>query len=285
MYGLHLGYHDMAFAVTLAVFAFLLAAETLVASRTIHCSILGFLESHSLQSVAFILPLLLTLAYLAYLEGTNTFTWWRLGFAVAYVLAPEVLVLSHRQPARAASGRDYAAILVLWLPIVCRWLNPLWPYPNFKLSYVLSVLLAVSIAIVSFLILRRLDSVGYVFAWGRGSGIWVGLSFAILCAVEIPLAQMLRFAHFHPDAAALRHLPVRGLVIFLFIAWPEEFIFRGLLQNLLSRSLRSSTRGWVISSLIFGLAHLGLDRFPNWSYFLLATIAGLVYGRACLQSR
>jgi membrane protease YdiL (CAAX protease family) len=284
-YGLYLGYHGVAFTTTLAVFAFFLAAEMLVASRAMHFRIVGFLESHSPLSVALILPLFPILAYLIYLEGTNTFRWWRLGLAMAYVLAPEVLIISSRRAATPGLWRDYAAILVLWLPVVCRWLHPLWPYPNQELSYVLTVLLAMNVGIVSFLILRRVDGVGYIFAWGPGWGTWVGISFALMCAVEIPLAHVLRFAHFHPDAAALKHLPVEVPGIFLFIAWPEEFIFRGLLQNLLSRSLGSSSRGWIISSIIFGLAHLGLRGFPNWSYVLLATIAGLVYGRAWLQTR
>ena len=34
-----------------------------------------------------------------------------------------------------------------------------------------------------------------------------------------------------------------------------------------------------MASVIFGLAHITNGGFPNWRYVLLATIAGIFYGR------
>ena len=63
-------------------------------------------------------------------------------------------------------------------------------------------------------------------------------------------------------------------------AWPEEFLFRGLLQNSLSRTFSSETAGWLTASVLFGLAHITNNGvFPNWRYAMLATIAGIFYGR------
>jgi len=57
-------------------------------------------------------------------------------------------------------------------------------------------------------------------------------------------------------------------------------LFRGLLQNSLSRTLSSETGGWIAASVIFGLAHITNNGvFPNWRYEILATIAGVFYGR------
>ena len=72
--------------------------------------------------------------------------------------------------------------------------------------------------------------------------------------------------------------------IALTIALPEELLFRSVIQNLLEK-----TFGWrpVVlwtSALIFGAAHLNNGALGwqasqwNWNYFLLATIAGTVYG-------
>ena len=56
-------------------------------------------------------------------------------------------------------------------------------------------------------------------------------------------------------------------------------MFRGLLQNSLSRTLSSENGGWIVASIIFGLAHINNNGvFPNWRYALLATIAGIFYG-------
>ena len=69
------------------------------------------------------------------------------------------------------------------------------------------------------------------------------------------------------------------------LAVAEEFFFRGLIQQLLSRLLGSNTAGLVFASVLFGLAHLGYREFPNWRFALVATLAGVFYGRAYLQAQ
>ena len=68
------------------------------------------------------------------------------------------------------------------------------------------------------------------------------------------------------------------LGILFFIAWPEELLFRGLLQNMLSRASKSDLAGWWTASLLFGFSHITNGGFPNWRYVLLASIAGFFYG-------
>jgi membrane protease YdiL (CAAX protease family) len=83
-----------------------------------------------------------------------------------------------------------------------------------------------------------------------------------------------------------KSLPVDAVGIFLLTAWPEEFLFRGLLQNCLSRTLSSETGGWFAASVIFGLAHINNNGvFPNWRYALLGTIAGIFYGRTWRKTK
>jgi len=274
-YGTWLGYGGREFAVTLGVFAFFLAVEILVAAGSARERILNNLGSGGPFALA-PLPLL---AYLIYALGTNSFLWWRAGLAAAYALVPVSLLAWHREAAPGA-WRDYAAMAALFLPVKFRWLQLLWPYPDLRLSYVLTMLLAINVGIVAFLFLRRLDGVGYTLAWGRGVGFQVGLNFALLAAILIPLGQAIDFIQFDPAYDRLKGLPFTALGIFLFTAWPEEFLFRGLLQNLLSRTLGSDNAGWFAASVFFGFAHISHGRFPNWRYVLLATIAGVLYGRA-----
>ena len=59
---------------------------------------------------------------------------------------------------------------------------------------------------------------------------------------------------------------------------PEEFLFRGLIQNLLSRRL-GVPLGLAVGSVIFGLSHL-----PDPRYAVLATIAGVAYGWVYLRT-
>jgi len=76
----------------------------------------------------------------------------------------------------------------------------------------------------------------------------------------------------------LAHVAATALAIFFFTAWPEEFLFRGLLQNMLSRASKSDFAGWWTASVLFGFSHITNGGFPNWRYVILASIAGFFYG-------
>jgi len=104
------------------------------------------------------------------------------------------------------------------------------------------------------------------------------VSFVAIAAIDVPLGIAIHFVKFDPGAAHWRTLPLALVGILAFTAWPEEFLFRGLLQNLLRKSLHSENAGWIAASVLFGLSHILHGRFPNWRYVLLATLAGLFYG-------
>ncbi len=74
------------------------------------------------------------------------------------------------------------------------------------------------------------------------------------------------------------------LEIFLFIALLEELFFRGFLQSLLSKTLRSWVAGQALVSLLFGMFHILHAPFPNWRYVALASVAGWFYGSAFRMS-
>ena len=85
------------------------------------------------------------LAYLIYLSGTNNFTWTRAGIALAYTLAPILLVLSAGE-SKPGAAADYLAMIAIFLPLKLGWLNRLWPYPGPRFGYILTMLLAIGVA-------------------------------------------------------------------------------------------------------------------------------------------
>jgi membrane protease YdiL (CAAX protease family) len=203
-------------------------------------------------------------------------------WGAAYVLAPALLVLAARGKS-PATWLDYLAVLAVWFPVELRWLYKLLPYPP-PLTHTLTILLALNTGLAAFLFIRRLDKIGYTLEWGRGFGRVVGVSLALIAIIIIPLGMKMGFLTFAPSLARLRSLPLAALGITLFTAWPEEFLFRGLLQNLLSRTLGGPWAGLLVASAIFGCAHLNNGGFPNWRYAILATIAGFFYGRAWMKT-
>jgi uncharacterized protein len=74
------------------------------------------------------------------------------------------------------------------------------------------------------------------------------------------------------------------VLTFLLVAIPEEIFFRGVLQNLLETRLGQRS-ALLLASLLFGLGHFNKGAAFNWRYVLLATIAGIFYGRAWRAQR
>src|SRR5215469_7564167 len=218
-------------------------------------------------------------AYLIYLAGTSSFSGRRAAIAAAYIVVPIVLAIS-AGAARAGAWQDYLAMLAIFLPIKTHLLAGLWPPMPPVMAYMATMLLAVTIALGTFLFVRQFDGVGYNIVWGRNALFAILINFALLAAIVIPLGVALHFIRFDPSQANWKSLPADALSIFVLTAWPEELLFRGLLQNALTRTLSNENGGWFTASVVFGLSHITNNgAFPNWRYVLLATIAGIFYGR------
>ena len=276
-YGIWLGFGGRGFGVSLAAFSLFFGIEILLAC--------GNTQERLANSLGvgggFLLSVLVLLVYLIYARETGAFSWKHAAMATAFVLAP-VALAALRERGAAPGWQDYAAVLALFLPFKARMLAPLWAYPEGRLSYILAILMALDVGIAAFLLVRKLDGVGYSIVWAKSWAFTVMLSFVLFGAIAIPLGLALGFIRFGPDWAHGKTLPPFALGVLFFTAWPEEFLFRGILQNLLSKSLKNEWRGLAVASILFGAAHLpnGVN-FPhtvNWRYGILAAIAGGFYG-------
>lgn len=70
------------------------------------------------------------------------------------------------------------------------------------------------------------------------------------------------------------------------VALPEEFFFRGLLQQWLEQWSGKAILALLIAAAIFGSAHLGFHRmFPNWRWAIVAAIFGVFLGLAWRGAR
>jgi membrane protease YdiL (CAAX protease family) len=154
----------------------------------------------------------------------------------------------------------------------------LWPYPGGRLAHVFTVLLCVNVALAAFVLLRSANGIGYSIGWGRRWSFFVLASFIVFGCIAIPLGRAIHFIEFAPRFSEWKSLPLLSLGILFFTAWPEEFLFRGLLQNMLARASKSDLAGWWSASILFGFSHINNMGFPNWRYVFLASIAGFFYG-------
>ena len=274
-YGTYIGYGGRPFAVALVIAAALFAFELFLAVPAVLVRVQRALGSGA--ALAALFPLAAVLGYAILVTGD-----WKTALGgVCYVIFAVALVGS--AGARPASAwQDYAAAVCLWLPIWARWMYGVFPYPP-PLTHTLSILLALATGVTAFVLVRRLDDVGYAIEWRHGFGFNFGFNFLVFAIIAIPLGLKTHFLVYEPSIRKLQPLVIVGILF--FTAWPEEFLFRGILQNLLSRSFRSEWAGLIVASVIFGFSHILHAPFPNWKYVLLATIAGFFYGRAWMKTK
>ncbi len=267
------GYGGRAVAATVTCFAFLLLTMLALAAR-------GVAEVASAKFRAgggVFLGVGTLLFYLLYLLGTSNLQWSRVVVMAGFIFVPICLALSAGTAAPGA-WQDFVSMLGIWIFVKFGPRGWLWPYPAGKLSHVLTSLLAVVVALASFLLVRRAKGIGYSIGWGKRWGVYTAGSFLVFACIAIPLGTALRFITFAPLSNRWGPYVGLSLAILLFTAWPEELLFRGLLQNFLSEASNSELAGYWAASVLFGFSHITNLGFPNWRYVILATIAGLFYG-------
>jgi uncharacterized protein len=272
LYASWLGYGGRDFAATLTVFSFYFGVMLLFATRGVE-----FLFTRFGGGAAYLLGAAAFLAYLIYAIGTNSFSFARGGAVALIVFIPLALAASAaRRPPGA--WQDYLTLAGIWVTVKFSPSHWIWPYPGGKLAYVFTVLLCLNVALAAFVLVRKIPGIGYNIGWGSRWAFFVGASFVVFGAIAIPLGIGMHFIYFAPQWQTWRTLPFLAIAILFFTAWPEEFLFRGLLQNMLSRSSKSDLAGWWTASVLFGFSHITNLGFPNWRYVILASIAGLFYG-------
>jgi membrane protease YdiL (CAAX protease family) len=167
-------------------------------------------------------------------------------------------------PANALT--DIAFLSLIAGVMLGRYFDPIYPKPYHGVDATLTLE-------------RRIHETGYGFLpkwneWRIGA-----LHYLYFIPIGLPLALGLKAVRF---AAPAPLWVVAGT--FLGMLWVlvlfEEFLFRGVLQQWIEEWTWSRTAALVITSLLFGLAHLWFRSFPNWRWVAVATVLGWFCGRA-----
>jgi len=182
--------------------------------------------------------------------------------------------------ARPAIGKlcwqDVIALAIVGLPVEFGWIGGSFPHPGLS---ALPKFLLVDSTLYAFLVVRRLEGVGYDFR-ARFRDILIGLrECSFFAPIVIVLGIGIGFIVPHGGMPPASSASAALLVTFFFVAIPEELFFRGLLQNLLEKRI-GYPGSLFITAAIFGFSHFNKPLPFNWRYVLLATIAGVFYGRA-----
>jgi hypothetical protein len=229
------------------------------------------------------LPALLVAPYAMVAIATHTFrwTWFALYALLPVAIAGLLLRAAAADPEQRGDWRDAFILLLLGLAVDLRWFDSAWPAG----LRALNELFLVDAGLYGFLAIRQLGGVGFDFhlQWSDWK---TGLrELVFFTPIVIALGLALGFIHPHRNLPGIGNALLRWVLIFFFTAVPEELFFRGWVQNLLERRVGRGT-ALVIASILFGLSHFNKrSAHFNWRYVLLATIAGIFYGRAWREQR
>jgi uncharacterized protein len=224
---------------------------------------------------------LLLVPYLIFSLPRGEFQW--IDAVVLFGLPVAVAALFEFLPpggVRPAIGKlcwqDVIALAIVGLPVEFGWFRGSFPHPG--LSSLPKILLMDSV-LYAFLVVRRLEGAGYDFRV-RARDLVIGLrECGFFAPVAIVLGMAVGFIAPHGGMPTVSSASAALLVTFFFVAIPEELFFRGLLQNLLEPRV-GYPGSLFVTAVIFGLSHFNKPLPFNWRYVLLATVAGVFYGRA-----
>jgi hypothetical protein len=228
---------------------------------------------HARPRLVWVLPPLLTAVFaiaslLVHVVSVPLFI-----LVLAYTIAPVVCV---------SLGFDFLAVLFLWLPLEFSAGGAFVPRPAQGFLHSVAYGIAILLGLTLFLCYRSLPGMKYNLP-RQFADLWLPLAaFALTAPVLAAAGIAIGFIpppHF-PTAAGSRMATAAGL-IFVGTALPEEILFRSLIQNLLMKRFGFGWPMLLVSALIFGAAHLdnGPQPLPNWRYMILATMAGVAYGK------
>jgi membrane protease YdiL (CAAX protease family) len=261
--------------------ALLLAAIFSFFAPAVQSSVRGMFTRR--PALIWTVPCLLTTIFSGAALLANAWSWPLSLLVLAYTAAPVAsAAVGGSGPAKRPSAFDFLAIVLLWLPLEFAAGAKLVPISARGFLHNVAYGIAILLGLLLFLGFRGFAGLKYNFPRTLRDAWLPVIGFAIVAPVLILPGIAIGFI---PPP----HLPVKGAgamaaalgVIFAGTALPEEILFRSLIQNLLELRFGHRTRVLLAASFIFGCAHLdnGPQPLPNWRYMILATIAGIAYGR------
>jgi uncharacterized protein len=235
----------------------------------------------------FAIPAVLSAVFLAIAAHLNAFSYPLAALILAYTFLPvAVAYLARDTP--PPTWLDFVIIALLWFPLEFslghQWIPKQAQSALHLVAYGVAILLGLAI----FLWFRRLKGMKINLPRSGRDLVNLLLGFAACAPILIPLGRIIGFLPpFHlPAQSSVARIGTQYLIILAITALPEEILFRGLIQNCIMQKFGTSTSTLLVSAFIFGCAHLdnGPGPLPNWRYMILATIAGVAYGKVFEKS-
>ena len=219
-----------------------------------------------------------------------------LGLLALAAAAPTLFVLAPANK-RGLTWQDVVAIVLLAAPVISglttflidAYRGPLALPEDVRRLDVLGKLMVISVGAMAFLSLRGLADVDFRFFPSWKDLRTGGKHFLYYLPIGVPLSLATGLVEWAPretlDWSLAAEFAGTALGIFFATALGEELCFRGILQNLLEKTLRNPLAAQAIAAAAFGAVHLSFRFYPNWGFALASMVAGWFYGNAFREGR
>jgi len=223
-----------------------------------------------------------------------------------FFAAPTLLVCLASRYGSNRSMLDMCAVLAVWLPFDFRVLGRSDGNDR-EFDYYLGSAAATILAMTLFVCVREFCDANVCCKGSLRDAWYTAAALGLSACTLIPLGIIWDFMRIKPGLfSELGTVAMLGVIAertfsmsfllaiagkSLVIALPEEFLFRGIIQNYLKNILANTWLAVGVTSLIFGAAHLNNGACSwhvadwNWAYAGLAAIAGGGYGWVFLKTR
>ena len=218
------------------------------------------------------------------------------GLLALAAMVPALFVLAPPKK-RGLAWQDVVVIILLVAPIISgltsfledAYRGPLDLPKDIRRLDILGKLMVLSVGAMAFFSLRRIEDVDFRF-FPNAQDLRTGAKhFLYYLPIGVPLSLATGIVEWAPPETLDWGLVVEfgglGLGIFFATALGEELCFRGILQNLLEKTLRKPLVAQSIAAAAFGAVHLSWRFYPNWGFALASMVAGLFYGNAFREGR
>ncbi|MDQ2774055.1 MAG: CPBP family intramembrane metalloprotease [Acidobacteriota bacterium] len=247
---------------------------------------LRFARASSAHAKAGLLWISALVPYLIFSLSTGTFQ--RNAFYVLALLAGALAFWHAILPRRLAY--DIGFLVIAAAPFITRVFPRIYlsPNPHVLRIDILGHLMWIRVGLVAILVLREWDP-GPVSLWPtrrewRTGALWFAIGIIPIALVSLLVHDTRLQLHAGPWWLLLA-LAVGTFFGFLWVvALGEELFFRGVIERGLLKSWRSPVAAVLVSSLLFGAAHLWFRPFPDGRRATVALILGIFCGLACLKS-
>jgi uncharacterized protein len=185
---------------------------------------------------------------------------------------------------------DVGFLVIAAAPFITRVFSRVYysPDPHTLRIDILGHLMWIRVGLIAILVLREWNP-GPVSLWPTRREWRIGALWFSIGIVPIALLSLL-IHDTHIKVHAGRWWLVLALAVGTFfgflwvVALGEELFFRGVIQRGLLNSWSSPLAAVLVSSLVFGAAHLWFRPFPDWRRATVALVLGIFCGLAYLKS-